>query len=478
MRALSCAALAALAVAGCFTPSAPSGAYSCSADNACPTGLSCECGMCVSGKSAAACFFDVDFDAPACADSAADGCVHEGEQLNVKLTTRDADHNPSTYSGTATIGSTWGRVHVVDPSGTFTFKNGQATVAAWLDRATPPNGSAILTAQVGTASGSSLRSLIVDPPKFTVESKPVLDTNSVVWAKSFIGFPAVEHTKAGYSIYFNGITLGGGNQALIGLATSPDGNAPWTVASSPVLTPPQMMDHYFAPSLLRLSDGDLRLFFSRVQSSMTNGTLMVARANDGGMGKAFDTPVEVPAHCPYCKDGVVYPWFLVEPGSGDWLMYFTSASNTPSVTSAIQVGRTADQGATWTFAPVPTPSSGTFGLNFDLAGLTRIVYDPTAGIYRMWFARVTDLVNLCKMVIDYGTSVDGIFYTGARRIPGQNPITPADVPYATDADGVTPGSIELPSKPGDPYTIWFSPEKSNLLLNGCYPSAVGRATRP
>jgi hypothetical protein len=471
-------ALAALLLAcGCYSPSATSAGYTCTTDNACPTGLSCECGVCVTNKGAAACSFDVDIDSatPSCPDGVANHCVHEWESFKVHLTAKTSDGANSSYTGTATLGSTWGGVHVLGNGGTFAFSAGQATVDISLDRATSANSSLVLTAQAGTGHGTSRKNIVVDPPRFAAENAAVLTPAMVSWSRMYIGAPAVEHGDSGYLLYFNGVVpVGLSAQAQVGLATSPDGKA-WTVAPAPVLVPPQGQ-HYFAPSLLRVAKDDLRLFVSKSSDGIMGSSLVFAKASDMGGGRAFDTPTEIKVPCSYCKDGVVYPWFLADPQSGDWLMYFTSAPTMGStVTSALQLGRTADQGATWSISPIPTPGTGAAGFSYEGAITPHVVYDARAHLYRMWFGLINDL-NACKTTIAYGTSVDGVFFAGARRVAGVNPITPADVPWASGAAGLVPGSIEPPAKDGDPYTIWFSPW-SNVLTT-CLPNAIGRVTRP
>jgi hypothetical protein len=68
--------LAALLAAGCYSPTPPAGAYRCStADNSCPSGQHCTCGLCVKSDDQAACAFALTASLPQ------SGVVGEHEQF-------------------------------------------------------------------------------------------------------------------------------------------------------------------------------------------------------------------------------------------------------------------------------------------------------------------------------------------------------------------------------------------------------------
>jgi len=94
------------------------------------------------------------------------------------------------------------------------------------------------------------------------------------------------------------------------------------------------------------------------------------------------------------------------------------------------------------------------------------------------------VLNPCTWEIDYATSSDGTLWTGTRpNVPG---LGIADVPWAAGETffgqtmkGLQPGAVEAPAKPGDPYTIWFSPIFAAGIgpAAGCVPYSIGKATR-
>jgi len=488
MRSLAIA-LALAGAIGCYSPKAPAGAYTCDSSdtsgNACPANLKCVCGNCVTGNGDAACSFKVTAMAPACPNHEADGCAVENGTFQVTVTAFAETTPPAgatapdtTFSGTATIGSTWGNAHYAP----FNLVNGTQTVTVSLDRATPPNTTATLTARAGDAYGEGAQALIVDPPPFAVDGKPTLDTKSG-WADAAIGYPAIDAADATRTMYFTGFSKDGKiNTASIGRATSPDG-ATWSVDAAPIITAP--MTHYASPSVLHLADDDIRLFLSAVGA--TSISTVQVQSTDGGM--TFGAPLNSldPASCSFCDShvGILDPWVLVEPTQKKtWLLFFSlSAKNAMMTTTSLGVGRTTDGGATWDLSTVPTPGSGVLFAGPDIAQSPRVVWDDSARLYRMYYAQLRAGVSRggalaivpCSYQVQYATSLDGQFWTGARipmtgaaiagtqldatnRPAGAGDVAwaPSDNPYQAGAPylGVEPGAFTISSTGG--HDLWFT----------------------
>ncbi|MSP60990.1 MAG: exo-alpha-sialidase [Myxococcales bacterium] len=479
----------ALLAAGCYRPSAPSGSYECDASNLCPSNLQCICGMCVSGEDAAACSLTIAID-PSCPAGAGDSCVAvEGRPFKVNLAAFTRTGTPSKYSGPAVIGSSWG--HARTPT-RFTMSGGVANgIEVTLDRATPLNTAAVLNVRAGSGVGLSERSVLVDPPRLTVDPGPVLDT-SAGWARAWIGHPAIDRSASGYTLYFAGVPgVFMDPHAKLGVATSSDGKQ-WNVAATPLFTSADN-GHFFSPSVLRSAPDEVRLFFSHIPKNKDAAAdVFMATSSDGGKTFGAAATVLSPLRCVATGcggTGILYPWALLDPIGKGWLLYYTQFPNDMTGrTSTLALARSGDRGASWHLDPVPVPQSGAL-FSISVAESARVVYDAESDLYRMWYAQITDPTNptaVCKTVIQYATSADGLFWTGTR---GGAALSVADVPWAPahnsqppnpsgPVDGLAPGAIEPPDpatgKTG--YTVWFSPTTS--ASGFCFPLSIGRASRP
>ncbi len=475
-----------IAAAGCYSPSAPSGGYECAADGACPSGLGCECGVCVKSADEAACSFAVSIDESTCAatDPSSGLClVTEDQPFTINLEARKRDGSRSSYGGTARLASTWGHARASAP---FTFVDGHASPQVTLDRATPGRTTAVLSATIGTAVGVSQQSLIVQPPPLALEPQPVLDTNSG-WAKAGIGLPAIDRGPGGYTLYFTGAAGGMSKTSKIGAATSSDGNN-WSVAANPVLASEQY--HYFFPSVLRESDQVVRVFLSRsdAMNGATMADLALATSSDGGKTFGDVAPTLSLAQCLLCEKAggsIQFPQALPDPRlPGAWLVYFLAAKAPGDGMGVLGAARSADQGATWFTDPVPTPSNGET-LQLVIPYSASVVFDERDRIYRMWYGRIDKLGDNCSVAISYATSEDGQFYTGAAVDTSlkieQVTWAAAHNPYQNLSPpvGVLPGSVQVgDGTSGARFTVWYSVIDNLPLGLGCAPVAIGRATRP
>ena len=487
--------------AGCYSPSPRSGSYLCADDGSCPTGQACgPCsGVCVARPSDDVCSLSVTVDGPApCDTMLADACTTEHRALPVTITAYDAAGHQSTFDGPGTMSSTWGHARVdhssagspQSPPGSdpfaFRFEAGRAAITVHLDRATPNNGTALLSARVGRVLGIGVQSLIVDPRPFTV-GKPILEPKAATWADSFLGFPAVDRTPSGeYRMYVSGINnffVDRTARARIGVATSPSAEpGSWSLRAEPVMA--DANGHLFAPTVLRPGDGSVRLFFTRhVTDSMGNaapGQIVSARSVDGFAFEPIKVAIEATKFsCAICDagSGTIMPWALVSPRRTDeWLLFFTSPIKNPTGNgTTMGLGRTTDGGGKWYFSPMPPPASGqAVGLT-PLAVGARVIYDEADDVYRMWYAEgiAGAPSDACHTNIGYATSQDGISFSGARRTA----LKIADVPWAgPGTTGLYPGSV-LRSDHGG-WQLYFSPITNPFPLNlGCVAvaTAVARA---
>jgi hypothetical protein len=494
----------ALFAAGCYSPSAQSGGYLCdptaSSDDQCPSGLKCVCGTCVVGNGDEACSFRIDFDpsAPSCSDKEAEVCMLENDVANpvtIKVTAfsspqapSDPSATPSHYSGTATLTSSWGHPHYKD----FHFDNGTATVQISLDRATPPNSTAVIFAKQGDAFGQSNAAIIVDPQPFTVDAAPSVKVGDAPWMAASVGYPTIDHHGGSYTMYFSAVqSFDSKSMPTIGSATSSGDGMPWTVGAAPLVAPGA---NTYGPSVLRLSDTDLRLFFDQ-QDPMTNAFSMVQlESTDNGMTfapPASGAPPLAPAGCPFCdmRTGIVDPWVVQDPlQSSVWRLFFSLSGLAGSRTSStLGGGRTVDGGATWLVDPLPTPGTGeAAAVEIDVS--PHVAYDAYSKLWRMYYAHYRvgpNLVQACATDVNYATSDDGQFWTGTRQSPTGNASLPSAAIHAENVMwgrtinpleatfhfvGVLPGGFDLPPDPSTPTSLWFS------TISRAYVAPQGRQT--
>jgi hypothetical protein len=463
--------MAALLAAGCYSPSPPSGAYLCAADNACPSGQKCACGLCVTQDSQAACSLTISTGADRIK-------VAEHQLFPITVSAFAGNGQPATgFNGAVTLTSSWGDV---TPS-RVTLSNGVATNAmVSLNRETLAPATATITATFNGRKAQSGK-IAVELPAFVRDATPIVDDPTLQApfgpADAYVSQPDVVKTADGYRMYF----VGGKQMMLrtltvIGVATSSDGKK-FTAQAAPVLDFGDRMD-ISAPSAYELGGA------TQVAYGIGMG-INLASSADGLSGFTINAMQVLHASdCAYCKDGIGFPSVIEDDEAGadggltNRIMFF-SALNASGV-NKVSIGRaSSSDGTHFTPEPAPLLSGDLFGELF-LAS-PHVIRDGT--VYKMFysFARLggVTLDKFCdpatKISIGYATSSDGFFWV---RSPS-NPVI--DAGSGTGWDGASrtllAGSV-VPADGNDPssgYALYYT----TFLTRGlaCVP-AIARAVRP
>jgi hypothetical protein len=487
-------ALAALALAGCYAPSPPDGAYLCATgDQACPSGQHCTCGQCVKHDSAAACSFTVSTSAP-------DGQkldVTEHQQFALTVQALDQNGAPATgFNGTVQLSSNWGDVQPP----TLPLQGGTAQGMVSLNRETLPPAVATVTASFAGNRGTS-GGINVNLPPFTVAQMEILPpVTKFGWATSLAAEPAIVKEGSLYKMYFVGQ---GGGKFGIGLANSVDG-INYTAMTDPVLQSASN-NLIFSPTYFTGSAGDLLAYSQSdgVGLASTTDGLSFTQSN-GGLA------VLVPSQCSYCAGGVNFPQVIPDPaatvpdgGTPPLVMFFSAFSQ-----GSVAIGRASSpDGTTWTPEPAPLLSSGLSGEQILLS--PRVMLDGT--VWKMWYsyANLSDLpsclsgcptgstcnfttgsctptdvgdvfFSLCdvkaRVQIGYATSADGFFWTKSTNNPALSIDDVPGGPHALLVSSVLPTDGVNAS---NGMTLWFSPFRRVIdLSDRCLPNGIRRATRP
>jgi len=498
------ALVAALLLAGCYSPSGPSGGYSCTADTFCPKGLTCECGLCVKSAADAACSFSIDAK-----QGGANPTVNEHQSFPVTIQARAKDGSPATgYNGVVDLafslpdGQRWCDV---EPR-TVEVKGGTATVMVSLNRETVPPQSPRLRAVAGQAEGSS-GPITVKVGAFTRDPTPVVapvDTGGAWgWAKIAVGLPSILVGQSGYTMYFSGVEKSGPldpPRFSIGVASSPDGKT-FTPTAAPVI-PGQANAIVFAPAAYKnLANNKTIVAFGLSQSAdiLGDASDINLAVSPDGMTNFMPKMPSVLDHtkCPdYCRQRLDFPSVVTQRdpdappdgGAGDvsYLLFFSGTEprrntlglNIPAIGLATSTNGTD-------FVPEPSPV-----LNGDIGGeqyLTSPQVYLDGSVLKMYysFTRPADSVagQTCnaKISIGYATSTDGRYWV---RSPSNStpPIaqgtTGWDAPiYAFLAGAVVPD----PTQPNGGIVLYYSTmrEVDFGTFGGkkCLPNGIGRATR-
>ena len=476
-----------LLAAGCYSPSPPAGAYRCStADNSCPSGQHCTCGLCVKSDNQAACSFNLMATLPA------SGTVGEHEQFSIAVQAIDQNGaNADGFNGTVTLSSSWGDVV---PS-TVALVNGQAQAQIALNRETLPPQTATVTATFGGNKGSV--------GKIGVKAQPfVRDTSAVVptptgtatfgFADTIVAEPNVIITSTGeYRMYFGGYAQSQQFKGYnFGVASSPDGVhfAPNPV---PVLRPPMTtpITQINSPSVFQVGS-DWYLAYSQGTSGVVNAqdAWLAGPSTDGVM--PFPAPAAPPAgapivsrgDCAYCDVTVDFPSVIPDPSGSGYIMFF-SAGHSLGTGNVAEIGRASStDGLHFIAEPAPVLSSDLTGEAVLLS--PRVIVDGT--VFKMFYSYaraqdIMDLQNLCnannRVQIGYATSSDGFYWI-------RSPSNPAVAVGGGGWDGasnalVTGSVVPLDGKStSSGFALYYTTFQTVSFLNVCVPSGIGRATRP
>jgi hypothetical protein len=491
LRALE---LAALALAGCYNPSPPGGSYRCStADQACPSGQHCTCGLCVKHDAEAACGFKVDAQSPL------NVVEHQAFSLTVTATQADGNGLASGFNGAVALASSWGDV----TPASVTLSGGKATLQVSLNRETIAPQSAAITASFAAAKGKSGK-IYVAPPTFTRDPTPLIPPASLAapfgFANHFVAEADVEKTSDGYRMYFGGAgTMVQGTYA-IGVATSTDGKT-FTAKSAPVLVAGDAafdMVSIASPAVFEAADGYHLAFAGKAAGSTPtdfDGQIGVASSGDGlslfGLGSKM--PAIGYNDCAYCDAGLSGPTVLRDPfgdptvdgGSSGWLMFFSARKTVSPTVTSVALGRaSSSDGIHFTAEPAPILSGDVFGEALLVS--PKVLVDGT--VFKMWytFAHAVDVPtgDLCdvrvKVEIGYATSSDGFYWI---RSPSNPVVSIGGSGWDMDSHALLVTSV-LPLDGIDPASgvqLFYAPIRRTLLPVlgfNCLANGIGRATRP
>jgi hypothetical protein len=485
-----------LLLAGCYSPSPPSGAYLCGPSNACPSSQSCVCGQCVNKPGDAACAFSVD------AMSTPPVAEHQGFQITIKALQADMT-TPASYNGNVSLafllrdGSLWCDV---TPS-TVPLTNGTASPSISLNRETIPPQTPLLTVTGPAGSTGSTGHIVVYAPPLVKDVNPIVPPSgmgtSFGWADQVAAEPVVVKSASGYNMYFTGF---GSRSIGIGVATSTDGKS-FTPQSAPILTPTPGTFYsmsVFAPAVMQTSSGWTMLFSGSdmgYNPNTSSDQIGMATSADGVSGWSVGNggkPVlrhRPNADCVYCDASLDFPALLPQAanadGGSDGAMLFFAARQCANAAcdsnSLVSIARATLDGTTWVPEPAPVLQGDVGGEALLLA--PSLMLDGS--VYKMWysFARLKDVsvgADLCSgvpMFIGYATSTDGLYWV--RSPSNRNALGPTAGTWDSAYTAMLVGSaIPLDGvNPSSGVAIYYSPWKKNVL-NICAPNGIGRATRP
>jgi hypothetical protein len=489
------AVLTLLAASGCYSPSPAPGSYRCSAaDNACPSGQHCTCGLCVKSDDQAACSFKLTPQAGVGGNAVEE---HQPFGLTVQALMADGQTPAANFNGTVILTSSWGDVHVMGghgPSATVQLVGGQAQATVTLNRETLPPQAALLTASFAGNKGTSAK-VAVRAPSLARAATAVVDAPSAAqpfgFADVLVAQPDVGKSASGWRMYFGGLSSRAGY--MFGVAQSSDGGATFTpLSSTPVFAAGGAAWDNKAigsPSVFS-GKGTINLAFagSDVQFNGIN-QLGIATSPDGVMPFALDgtMPSVRTNECGYCSKGLDFPSVIPDPAApaGDggaptaWLMFFSASD------AGVSIGRASSSDGLH-FTPEPAPL-----LSGDLAGEAvllspRVMVDGT--VFKMWysFARLADYKSgdycASNLNVGYATSDDGFYWI---RSPSNPVMPPGGAGWDAAVTAFLVGSV-VPTDgadPGNGISLYYSTWRPTVVttasgpLTLCLPNGIGRATR-
>jgi hypothetical protein len=475
-------------VAACYSPSPPPGSYRCgAADQACPRGQHCSCGLCVEHEDEAACSFLVAAAAGTDANAVEE---HAPFALTVQALMADGVSRAARFHGTAALAASWGDVRVIgQPAGapTVELTDGLAQAMVTLNRETLPPQAATIRASFAGNSGTSSK-VAVQAPRFARQRTPVAAVPAAArpfgFADVLVAQPDVARDAGGWRMYFGGLSGKGGYQ--FGVAASSDDGASFAaLGTTPVLAAGGAawdLRSITSPSVFRAGDA-VHLAFAGSDMLLDGvNQIGVATSPDGVTPFAFDSamPTLKTSDCAYCAQGVEFPAVIPDPAGSGWLMFFsvTTRNGSPAY-----IGRASSSDGL-RFVPEPAPLLAGELANEAVLLAPRVLVDGT--VFKMWytFARIADVLgkDLCAAPVNvgYATSDDGFFWV---RSPS-NPVMPAGGLFGWD-DAITAflvGSV-VPSDgadPGNGITLYYSTLRPSPVGPGpasCLPNGIGRATR-
>jgi hypothetical protein len=487
-------ALAALLIAGCYSPSPPGGGFRCGTDGACPSTQHCICGLCVYEDSEAACAFAVEV--PPNASFA--------EHQKFPITVRALQANgvaASGFGGEVSLTATWGDVR----PDKVKLNNGSASIMVSLNRETVKPQSAVIKATFGDNKGTSGK-VFVHLPTFTRDPTPIAPPATQLspwgWADFVAAQPDVIKTPTGYRMYFIGVGTVSQGKAAVGSATSTDGKT-FAPASQPVLMPTAQIEPLIGTAAFNGPFGPSMLLGVGAGTGLGktfSGAIAVATSTDGiapfklgNNGK----PVIATGACQYCKSAIGFPSIIADPfatnsdgTAGGWFMFFSALEERPNF-PLVSIGRaTSTDGVNFVPEAAPLLESDIFG---ELVMLSpHVLLDGT--VLKMWYSFTKtsdnsraspdfcgtdprDRVEVGYATASYANPSDGLFWVRSQSNPV---LTIGGGGWDNDNRAILVGSV-LPLDGNDPASgvqLYYSTyRRQGFLPDTCAPDGIGRATR-
>jgi hypothetical protein len=463
-----------LLLGGCLSASVPSGGYLCApADNACPAGQHCTCGLCVSDDKQAACKFQLTLDA------ADELTIHEHEKLNLSIAALTSGNAPASgFRGSVALsfrlpdGTVWGDVNPPSAS----LSGGRAQLQVTVNRETIPPQKPQLEARFAGGRGASVPVHVLPQP-LARDPTPVAQA-PWGWADVGIGSPSVIWDGAQFRMYFVG--AGGRMQRGVGVATSPDGVS-FSPNGVPLFPDAAFMPFVFSVAPYQLAAGWRILVYAADSKAHA---IYAAASPDGQSPFSLlngGAPVIAQSSCAYCDFSVWTP-SVIHDGD-DWLAFFGAAhcekpahdcmGISDNVSMSIGRARSSD-GAS--FAPEPAPV-----LSGDMGGETYLAAPQVlkdGSIFKMWYAFTRQVAFndpcLAQVDVGYATSTDGFYWV---RSPS-NPVLALD---GNGWEGNTRAMLPASVVPADGKDfdggvfLYYSALATILVPPYCIPSGIGRA---
>jgi hypothetical protein len=500
--------LSMLLLGACYRPNAQSGAYLCGDNDACPDGLSCECGQCVQHPSQAACSFDISSPMATASKVGLTLKVDEHQPFPISVAAYAKDGSPATgFSGTITLSSTWGDVCVgtdgcLGLPNQVSLQGGAGTATIQLNRETIPPQSVLLRAELaGNVGISNKLRITVTAPLFARDDKPIvppitaLPSTSFGYATQNLGGPSVIKTKSGWSMYFFA-RLGPSDQprSTIGVATSTDGKT-----FSPPNTPLYESDGTAATATgvpSAYDDGSATHVYVGRQVKPPIGFSTISSLTASGSGTAALDPnapvslLDMPADCGFCT-AVDVPQVVNDPNPSlnggmpnATLMFFSALQSaiTSSMNPVAVVRAYAPDGVNYTVDPAPILQSTR---DESILYSPRVIVDGTT--YKMFYS-VTPAGSGALADLDpcgapyhvgYATSSDGLYWVRSPTNTGANHVLDVNTTAGAWDTGasVLVGSV-VPVDGKDPSTglmMYYSVFSRQVLT--CVTNGIGRAVR-
>jgi hypothetical protein len=519
MRTLLVCALFATA---CYNPNALSGAYLCGAEDACPDGLTCECGQCVKSANQAACSFEITSPMATVGKRGLSTLtVEEHEQFPIAVQAYAKDGTPATgFAGTVRLSSTWGDLCVgtsgcVSLPDQITMQSGTASATVQLNRETIPPLSALLRAELaGNVGTSGKLRITVNAPTFMRDAAPVVAPLTILPPTSFgfatlaMGAPSVIKSADGWHMFYFGVdvkkVMGKDELHLaVGVADSTDG-----VNFAPGAMP--LFEGAGSPETAigipsAYDDGEqVHVFVGRQQAFLdaakTNPFAYATIASYSAASAAgpftLDTTPSVTTlgmnpDCPYCS-AVDVPMVIRDPnpslsggGPKAAIMFFSALQMSTTATTVSVVRAGSADGVAYDVDPAPILQSTS---SESIIYSPRVIVDGT--IYKLFYS-VTPLgtgdptmtLDPCTAPyhVGYATSSDGYFWVRSptNTAAGGHVFDINHTAGQWDSGASILVSSVAPQDGVDPSSglaLYYSPF-SRVAGVACVPNGVGRAAR-